>query len=114
MNLSPLWIDALTRDGHAAVHWSSIGDAGAADAVVMAHARANRQVLFTHDLDFGTILALTHANGPSVLQVRGQNIMPDHIGPVVISALARYEAELISGAIVVVNEHHARVRVLPL
>jgi len=42
----------------------------------MAWARANGHVVFTHDLDFGTTLALTHAAGPSVIQVRGQNVLP--------------------------------------
>jgi hypothetical protein len=32
----------------------------------MAWARANGHVVFTHDLDFGTTLALTHAADPSV------------------------------------------------
>ncbi len=80
----------------------------------MAWALANRHVVFTHDLDFGTMLALTHTTGPSVLQVRGQNILPEDIGPVVIAALRRYEAELAAGALVVVDLKKSRVRVLPL
>ena len=42
----------------------------------MAWALANGYVVFTHDLDFGTMLALTHATGPSVLQVRGKTCCP--------------------------------------
>lgn len=34
----------------------------------MAYARANGLVVFTHDLDFGVLLALTRGAGPSVLQ----------------------------------------------
>lgn len=80
----------------------------------MAWALANGQVVFTHDLDFGTTLALTHATGPSVLQVRGQNVLPEDIGPMVIAALRQHDAELATGALVVVNEKKSRVRVLPL
>ena len=36
----------------------------------MAWARENGYVVFTHDLDFGTLLALTRDAGPSVIQVR--------------------------------------------
>ncbi len=36
-------------------------------------AAAHEYVVFTHDLDFGTMLALSHKAGPSVLQVRGEN-----------------------------------------
>lgn len=80
----------------------------------MATRGATDRAVFTHDLDFGTLLALTHANGPSVLQVRGQNVLPEHMAPLVVAALRQYEAALISGALVVVEEKKSRVRVLPL
>jgi predicted nuclease of predicted toxin-antitoxin system len=67
MNLSPEWIPELTRQGWSAIHWSSVGDPSAADSEIMAWALANGHVVFTHDLDFGAMLALTHANGPSVV-----------------------------------------------
>jgi predicted nuclease of predicted toxin-antitoxin system len=70
--------------------------------------------VFTHDLDFGTALALTHATGPSVLQVRGQDVLPDHMGSLVIAALRQYDADLASGALVVVDEGKGRVRILPI
>ncbi len=71
-------------------------------------------MLFTHDLDFGTLLALTHATGPSVLQVRGLNVLPESMGPMVATALRQYEHELAAGALVVVEQKKCRVRVLPL
>jgi predicted nuclease of predicted toxin-antitoxin system len=114
MNLSPEWVAELARHGYSAVHWSTVGDPRASDTVIMAWARANGCAVFTHDLDFGTILALIHANGPSVLQVRGQNILPEHMGPLVVAALRQCEAVLITGALVVVEEKKSRVRVLPI
>ncbi len=80
----------------------------------MSWALAENHVVFTHDLDFGTILALTHAAGPSVLQVRGQDVLPDHMAPVVLAALKQHEADLATGAIIVVDERKSRVRILPL
>ncbi len=114
MNLSVEWVAELAAHGWSAVHWSTVGDPRAEDATVMAWALANDRVVFTHDLDFGTMLALTHATGPSVLQVRGQSVLPEDIGPVVIAALRQYDAELASGALVVVDLKKSRVRVLPL
>ncbi len=114
MNLSVEWVAELARRGWASVHWSAVGDPRADDSVVMAWARANGHVVFTHDLDFGTMLALTHATGPSVLQVRGQNVLPEDIGPVVAAALHQYDAALAAGALVVVEVRKSRVRVLPL
>lgn len=98
MNLSAEWVTELVKNAWSAVHWSAIGDPRANDTVIMAWALANAHVVFTHDLDFGTVLALTHANGPSVFQVRGQNVLPEDIGPIVIAAcvntMPRWQREL--------------------
>src|SRR5437899_3093711 len=114
MNLSVDWVTELAEHGWSAVHWSTIGPPRADDTVIMAWALTNGRVVFTHDLDFGTMLALTHATGPSVLQVRGQNVLPEDIGPVVIAALRQHGAALAAGALVVVDVKKSRVRVLPL
>ena len=114
MNLSVEWIRLLTQAGWPAVHWSEVGDPRAQDTEIMAWARAENRVVFTHDLDFGTALALTHAAGPSVIQVRGQRVLPEHLAPLVFAVLERYESELSAGALVVVEEARSRVRVLPL
>jgi predicted nuclease of predicted toxin-antitoxin system len=113
MNLSPDWIPLLRQHGWTAVHWSQVGDLRAPDSVIMAWALTNQHVVFTHDLDSGTMLALTGAVGPSVLQVRGKNVLPDHMGPLVVAALHQHEADLAAGALVVVDEARCRVRVLP-
>jgi predicted nuclease of predicted toxin-antitoxin system len=67
MNLSPEWVAELARHDYSAVHWSTVGDPRAADTTIMAWARANGCAVFTRDLDFGTILALTHADAASEL-----------------------------------------------
>ena len=46
------------------MHWSTVGDPKATDRTIKDWAEANGCVDFTHDLDFGTILALTHKTGP--------------------------------------------------
>ena len=75
MNLSVEWMPLLEQAGWKAVHWSVVGDPRANDATIMAWASAHGHVVFTHDLDFGTALALTHADGPSVIQVRTQRVL---------------------------------------
>jgi len=114
MNLSPDWVNELSKHGWACEHWSAIGDPRATDREIMDCARSNGYIVFTHDLDFGTMLALTHASGPSVIQVRGQNVLPDHMAPSVLAALKQHESDLVSGAVVVVDESKSRVRVLPI
>jgi predicted nuclease of predicted toxin-antitoxin system len=113
LNLTPDWVPVLQRHGWSAVHWSTVGDRRAPDRTIMDWAVANGHIVFTHDLDFGTALALTHATGPSVLQVRAQDVLPDHLERVVVAALRQHDADLAAGALVVVDESKSRVRVLP-
>lgn len=114
MNLSPRWVHTLNAAGFEAAHWSQIGDATAPDTKIMEWALNKEAVVFTHDLDFSRLLALTQAAGPSVLQIRTGDISPQSAGPAVISALQRFPAELAAGALVVLDEHRQRIRILPL
>jgi predicted nuclease of predicted toxin-antitoxin system len=114
MNLSPAWVPFLAQAGVDAVHWSSVGSATAPDREVMAWARAHDCIVFTNDLDFSALLAMTRETGPSVLQVRIQDLRPVSIGPLVVSALRDHAEALRQGAIVTIAEGGMRVRVLPL
>ena len=114
MNLSPQWAPVLRKHGWRAVHWSSLGEPGASDEAIMDWARDHEYVVFTHDLDFGTMLALSHETGPSVLQVRTEDTLPDYLEGPVVAAINQHEADLSSGALVVVDESRSRVRVLPI
>lgn len=114
MNLSSEWIPLLEQAGWTAVHWSMIGDPRADDTTIMGWAVTHNHAVFTHDLDFGTMLALTHAGKPSVIQVRSQRVLPERIGPMVLASLKQYERELSTGALVVVEQSKSRVRILPI
>lgn len=80
----------------------------------MAWARENGYVVFTQDLDFGTLLALTRESGPSVIQVRAHDVLPEHIEEDVTTTIRTYEAERRQGAIVTIDELPRRVRILPI
>jgi len=80
----------------------------------MGWAREHQHVVFTHDLDFGTLLALTRATGPSVIQVRTQNVPPAHLEAVMVGAIRSYEWQLQEGALVTVDEARGKVRMLPI
>jgi predicted nuclease of predicted toxin-antitoxin system len=114
MNLSPTWTAVLQRHGWRALHWSSVGDPRAGDRVVMDWAVANGFIIFTHDLDFGTTLALTHATGPSVIQVRSEDVLSERFEEAVLAALRQHARDLEQGALVVVELSRNRVRVLPI
>lgn len=114
MNLSPEWVEVLEKHGWTAVHWSRVGDPRAEDRVLMEWARTNEYVVFTHDLDFGALLALTQAESPSVIQVRTQDVTPSHLAPAVVEVLRTNESSLAEGALIVLDEGRSRVRILPL
>lgn len=114
MNLSPLWIETFKENRWEAIHWSDIGDSRAKDRELMGWARKHGYIVFTNDLDFGHLLALTHASGPSVIQVRSKDLLPESIGPVVLRALQENQEALESGALVVVDPEDFRVRILPI
>lgn len=114
MNLSPRWVGALAEAGIEAVHWSTLGANNAPDSEIMAYAGANDYVVLTHDLDFSAILAATHGEKPSVVQIRAEDVSPDVIGKQVIGALRQMESELEEGALLTVDPNRTRLRVLPL
>jgi predicted nuclease of predicted toxin-antitoxin system len=115
MNLAPLWCEFLARESRfTAIHWSAVGDPRATDATIMCWAAANDHVVLTHDLDFSTLLAATGAARPSVVQLRGDDVMPEAAGPVVLAALRDHVEALRKGAIVTLDLRGARLRLLPL
>ena len=114
MNLSPRWVLLLQHNQFEAVHWKDCGDPKAFDAELMAYAARDDYVVLTNDLDFGAILAVTHASKPSVVQIRSDNLNPDVIGEQVIRALRQMRDQLEAGALVNVEPQRTRLRVLPL
>ena len=114
MNLTPNWVNWFRDRGIEAVHWDSIGERDAPDEEIMTWAAAESRVVVTNDLDFGQILALTHAQGPSVVLIRGSKVLPRQIGDVVAQVLTTYAPELERGALIVIDEVRQRVRLLPL
>jgi predicted nuclease of predicted toxin-antitoxin system len=114
MNLPPRWVSVLKAKGWDAVHWSSIGSPGAADAEILRYAKDGGYAVLTHDLDFGAMLAVTGGNAPSVIQVRTQDVFPEAIGPLVWAALKQFKVEIEKGVLISVDENRSRARLLPL
>ena len=114
MNLSPEWVHVLEEEGWEATHWSQVGSKRAPDSEILKWAKAYGYVVFTHDLDFGAILAATKAQSPSVLQIRTKDINPHHMRNLVVSVLNQFKGHLEKGALISVDESSSRARILPL
>lgn len=114
MNLSPQWVSVLENAGWESVHWSFIGRPDASDKEILDYATSHGYVIFTHDLDFGAILAATNAEYPSVIQVRTQDVTTDHLSHLVVSALNQFKKHLDAGALITIDAKKFRARILPL
>ena len=114
MNLSPLWVSFLVDAGFESVHWSDIGHPWAPDSEIMDYAHENGLIIFTHDLDFGALLADRKSRRPSVVQIRTEDVLPAAIGKLAVRALHASRAHLETGALVTVDLNRHRIRLLPI
>ena len=114
MNLTPAWVEFLAAHDIEAVHWSAVGEPTADDPVIMEFARTHDMVVLTHDLDFGALLAVTGAEGPSVIQIRTTDVTPEAQSKRLLAALEQFKEQLENGALISIDESRARVRLLPL
>jgi predicted nuclease of predicted toxin-antitoxin system len=68
--LSPFLAKALSVAGHDAAHVRDIGLLSADDETIFATARKQDRILVSADTDFGTLLALSKEQKPSVVLFR--------------------------------------------
>jgi predicted nuclease of predicted toxin-antitoxin system len=108
------WVSFLVEHGIEASHWSVEGDMRAPDTELLWWARERGCIVLTHDLDFGLLLSMTQESGPSVIQVRTQDVTPEAIGSLVLTALRGRAEALARGALLSIQNRGARVRVLPI
>lgn len=114
MNIPETWVTFLNNAGHEAIHWNRVGDIRAEDVEIMAWAREQGYIVFTHDLDFGSLLHATNAEDPSVIQLRAEHILPEVLGDAVLETLDGATEALNSGALVTIDPRRHRIRFLPL
>ena len=114
MNLSPSWVERLEGHGFEAVHWSTIGAATAPDVEILTWANEHEFVLITNDLDFSAMLAASAGDGPSVVQLRTQDLLSESTARIVVRALEAHREDIERGALLSINQAGTRVRVLPL
>jgi predicted nuclease of predicted toxin-antitoxin system len=104
----------LTNRGIEAIHWAEIGPGDAPDHEIMDYAKSKGYAVLTNDLDFGTALALTAASEPSVVQIRGADVRPEHLLEPVFNALVKFSADIEKGALVTIDTNTIRIHILPL
>jgi predicted nuclease of predicted toxin-antitoxin system len=60
------------------------------------------------------MLAHSKSEGPSVIQIRNQNIIPEVSGEMILSIIKSYKDLLEQVVLIVIEELHHRIRILPL
>ena len=114
MNIPEIRVGFLNDAGHEAVHWSGIGNIRADDVEIMTWAREHDYVVFTHDLDFGSLLFATNAKAPSVIQLRVEHIIPEIVGDAVLETFSTATEAIMAGALITIYPKRHRIRLLPL
>ena len=114
-NLSPQLAKGLQEHGHEATHVRDLGLSRADDETVLRAAREQQRVLISADTDFGTLLARTGADKPSVILFRRDaGRRPNDQLRLLVANLRQLEGALTLGSVVVLTNELVRIRSLPL
>lgn len=114
-NLSPIVGELLGAASWDVVHVRELGLASADDPTVLEHARGDERILISADTDFGTVLAATQAETPSVVLVRRvANRRAAELAGLLVATLTPLADELGAGSIVVIGDSTVRIRRLPI
>ena len=106
---------ALLRSlGHDCMHVGEIGMSKAADEEVLAFSLGTNAVVVTLDADFHAILAVSGAQGPSVIRMRLQGLGAPEVVEVVRKVLASFEPELERGSLITVKALKTTCHRLPI
>lgn len=115
-NLSAKVATLLREAGVEAVHVEDLGLRHATDEVILDRVVLEGAVVVTLDDDFPEMLALTRAQSPSAIHLRGvAHLHPADHAALLIEAAADLERELSDGACIVsLTRGRMRVRRLPI
>lgn len=107
-------VERLAAGGHDVVAVRRLGMQGASDDEVLARTAAEGRILVTTDTDFGTILALTGGEEPSVILLRGVGDSLEERHAAIVRVWPLASGELAEGVIAVVEPDRIRLRRLPI
>ncbi len=114
MNLPRSLGKRLEEAGHECRHVGDIGLSQAKDMDIMAEAKENQEVILTHDLDFGHLLAFSGDTVPSVIIFRLRDCHPVQLFARLSAVLPVIDEPLRDGAITILEDAAVRIRRLPI
>jgi predicted nuclease of predicted toxin-antitoxin system len=114
MGMSQRVVTWLTEQGHDAVYLRDQGLQRLEDEGIVAKAVQEARIILTLDLDFAEILALSGRQNVSAVIFRLHNTRSVHVIRRLERVLVESAQDLEEGAIIAVEEHRHRVRLLPI
>ena len=106
--------DLLLRAGHEAEHVIDLGLRGSPDTDIMEAALNRDAVLLTADTDFGELHSRGGGTKPSVVIFRREIFTAEEQASLVLGHLEQIAESLAAGAIVIFDDYHPRLRLLPI
>ena len=114
MPLPPALTRWLAAQGHDAVHADAVGLGRATDRGILTRARQEARTVVTADLDYPRLLALTEAEGPSLILFRGGDWSEPDVTARMQQILHVMGEGEITRSIVVADRTRVRRRRLPI
>lgn len=103
----------LAEIGH---EWRHVGDIGMAesdDADVVSAARESGEVILTHDLDYGNLLAFSGEARPSVITFRLRDVSVGNLVERITTSWPEIHEPLEAGSVITFSDLAIRIRRLP-
>jgi predicted nuclease of predicted toxin-antitoxin system len=107
-------VQHLSEQGFDACHVADIGYSRATDETITDLALELGRVIVTLDSDFHRLLAISGANGPSVIRIRREGLRGPEVATLIVRILAQIGDQIEAGAMVTVTEQQVRMHRLPL
>lgn len=104
----------LLSSGHQSRHAADVGFATTSDRMILEEAKKKGEVIMTHDLDYGNLLAFSGEMSSSVIIFRTRNIHPVNLHHCILKYWSEIESPLSSGSIVIIEDAAVRIRKLPI
>jgi len=104
----------LKKRGHVCRHVGDIGMSRAKDVEIVAEAKRTGEVIITHDLDYGHLLAFSGEKAPSVIILRLRNLRTGEVMSRFDAVWKEIESPLVDGAVVSLSDRSLRIRILPI
>ena len=112
-NIPPSLAKLLQNEGYEARHVKTVGLGETLDMKIVEFTEQTGEIILTHDLDFGGLMALSGKIKPSIILFRFQPVTINDYIITLHQYLSLLKPDLESGAFVVIDDSNIRIRNLP-